>query len=56
MSAVPREENMSKVLEIAQPITEWLQTEDGLRYKSVLLSKEEMTALRKRLQHRREST
>ena len=36
--------------------TDWLYTEDGLRYKCVLLSKAEITALRDELECQRENT
>jgi hypothetical protein len=42
-------------LETAQPLTDWIPMENGLRYRWVLLSKEEITALREQLQHRREN-
>jgi hypothetical protein len=46
---------MSQIVDTAQPITDWIPMENGLRYRWVLLSKEEITALRERLQRRREN-
>jgi hypothetical protein len=42
-------------LETAQPLTDWIPMANGLRYRWVRLSKEEITAIRARLQRRREN-
>jgi hypothetical protein len=46
---------MNQVLETGQPLTDWIPMENGLRYRWVLLGKEDITLLRKRLQHRHEN-
>jgi hypothetical protein len=46
---------MNKVLEKVKPSTDWIPMGNGLRYRWVRLSREEMTALRERLQRRREN-
>ncbi len=47
---------MNRILETAKPLTDWIPMENGLRYRWVLLSKEEITVLREQLQRRHEST
>jgi len=46
---------MSQNVETAQPLTDWIPMENGLRYRWVLLSKEEIAALRERIQRRHEN-
>jgi len=38
-----------------QPLTDWIAMENGLRYRWVRLSKEEITALREQVQRRHEN-
>jgi len=40
---------LSQALETAKPITDWLYTEDGVRYRWVELDAETITALRELL-------
>ena len=40
----------------AKPLTDWLQMEEGLRYRWVLLPEEEVKTLRENIQRRRENT
>ena len=43
---------MSQRTESAKPLTDWLDMEKGFRYRWVLLSKEEVTTLREKIQRR----
>jgi hypothetical protein len=47
---------MRQALETAQPLTDWIPMVNGLRYRWVVLSKEEITSLREQVQRHREST
>jgi hypothetical protein len=38
-----------------QPLTDWIAMENGLRYRWIRLSREEISALRKQAQYRREN-
>lgn len=46
---------MSQSLETEQPLTDWILMANGLHYRWVRLSKEKITAIRERLQRRREN-
>lgn len=50
------ENRMNEVLETAKPLTEWLYTEDGLRYRWIALDKNEITSLRESVRDRSENT
>jgi hypothetical protein len=47
---------MNQMLETAKPLTDWLYTEEGLPYRWVLLSNEQVTALREEAQRLHENT
>ena len=47
---------MSQEFESAKPLTDWQYTEDGFLYRWVLLSADEITALREKTQRPRENT
>ena len=46
---------MNKELETAKPSTDWISMGNGLHYRWVRLTREAITALRERLQHRCEN-
>lgn len=46
---------MSQSLETEQPLTDWIPMENSLRYRWVRLNKEEITAMRERLQRHHEN-
>lgn len=41
---------MNHILETAKPLTDWLYTESGLRYRWISLTKEEVAILKERPQ------
>jgi hypothetical protein len=47
---------MSKSLETGKPLTDWQQTEDGVRYRWIALDKNAIIGLRELVQGRSENT
>jgi hypothetical protein len=47
---------MNQILESAKPLTGWLQTEDGVRYRWISLDEDKITTLREQIQGRLTNT
>ena len=47
---------MNQMLETMKPLTEWLYTEGGLRYRWITLDKDAITALRDEVRGRSKNT